>query len=278
MKNILRILLAAVITVVFNLTSTTTAYADAWVSGQLRGLQYVHRAHNVPIARFNLTASNDGLPYTLKQIAFDIEADGAWVHLQVERVRILDEKGRQIAGPMPVWSDPLVCDCSDGRVIFTDVDSFKVSPGESRTVTVVADIDTSSWFNSIKVTYKDGDADVIDTRGVSSTARVIPRVGTLDTSTSAADLLRLVPADFAVITSFSLMPHPTNPKYRLLNLEGFVEPLAIYNVQVSRDLEQWQEIGSANPSQTEMFKEAGVGVINEQFTETAFIRLRKTSQ
>jgi hypothetical protein len=277
MKTILRILLAAALVAAFVLTSTTAAYADVWVSGQLRGLQYVRQAKNVPIARFELTAS-DGKSFTLKQIAFDIEADGAWVNLQVERVRLIDEQGRQIAGPMPVWSDPLVCDCSDGRVIFTDVASFRVVPGTTRTLTVVADIDQSSLFNSIKVTYKDGDSDVISDTGVSSTARVIPRVGTLDTSISAADLLRLVPADYAVIVSFGLMPHATNPNYRMLNLEAIVEANASYNVQISNDLTQWQEIGSVTPSPTEILKEAAVGVVNDHFLETAYLRLRKTSQ
>jgi hypothetical protein len=257
--------IVAILVTIFNISNV---WAISTISVSQGAPKHVRMMTNSVIAVFGVNAHET--PFRLDQIAFNISASGAWIYHQVTNVRLLDENGVQISGAMRVWSTPIVCDCDSGRVIFDTITNFVVQTNSSRTLTVVADVDTGLPLNGIMtVMYSSGDSRIVE---ISSQVNSTLQGG------GVLEQTPMVGADYAFISQFTLTLVPWTNALQL-NLIGYMRPNTSYKVEASTNLVHWEEIGMVNnPGNTEILKEPAVGLIGPTYRSQAFFRLKKINE
>lgn len=235
-------------------------------------------ATNCVIAQFQVTANGDpfgdSAGFQLTQLAFSVSATGSWIYHQVLNLRLLDDQGNTISGPESVWSNPIVCDCDGGRVIFDNIANFTVYTNTPRILTLIADVAGSFMVDSyVSVSYNHGDSRIVDLySGVNET---------LQPATVGASMIKIAtpismtyPVRIDTIR-YQTSEHDTNMV--ILNMFGKIEPNTAYKVEVSPDLVTWTECGEIAATDSTVLKEPAVGLIDSRiYGEKAFFRLRKS--
>lgn len=232
---------------------------------------------NCTIAKFKITANGDpfgdSLGFELTQMAFDVSATGSWIYHQVFNVRLVDEQGNIVSGMEKVFSDPIVCDCDSGRVIFDTVTNFTVYTGIPREISLVADISGPFPTNSyITVSYKQGDSRIVD----------LPSLVNATLTPITQDLKMRLTVAVAVETKYPvridriLYSNLEHTNLTILSMFGTIEPNTLYKVDVSTNLSSWVECGQITPIDYHILNEPAVAVIDRDiYKDKAFFRLRK---
>lgn len=234
---------------------------------------------NCVIASFQTTANGDPFGdsqgFQLTQMAFDVSATGTWIYHQMYNLHLVDEQGRVLTDRKRIWSDPIVCDCGHGRVIFDVVTNFIVYTNNPRQFTLIADIVGSFTTNSfVTVSYKQGDSRIIDLySSVNETLRPVTR-GDTNIVQISTPLIRIYPVRIDKIYYSKFPSSDTN--MIILTMEGAIEPNTAYKVEVSSNLVSWAECGQITPTDSTILKEPAVGLIDSRvYKDRGFFRLKK---